>query len=610
MKILCVLFILLNNLTVLAQQTFDCGLRNLSLHFAASIQPQRSSTFFTEITDALLGSPQYPVSENWCTLDNVTTIMKHLSQTSFSSPSFSNASLFSFLENSSNIYIDPIRGSDENGNGTINRPYKSIAAGLALIRTRRRYNSHTLSANDSVTLILRSGIFYQENTILLTPIDSYLTIKSYPGEQVFISGARLLSNLQWTPSNLRRNPKDNVWVTSTKNVVNFSSTTGLRDPSNGYKRLIRARYPNTDPELGFGPSLNPTAWVTPAWCPNAICVNPPKRFEPAYPFNNDTKQGTTYILGYDGDGCSEYSPPAGFNCVDNQRWSGQVPRWPAGFHADLSVLPHQPYNASTLVDSRNPAMVNAWKGGNWFTRHWLLKEYDPSSMNFTFGLGGFQGAEGEDECGPFTIENVKEELDMPSEWWLDIDQQNLHLWWNRTDSTSPPNALPVTNLQVLFNISGSQVNPVVNLTFENLGFRDTAMTLLEPHSAPSSGDWAIQRTAALFFEGTVGLTIQNSIFERIDGISIFLSGYNRFAVIQDSEFAWLGETAIALWGYTRGSPVVGMGPDTTGGDQPRNTIITRNYFHELGVFQKQSSAVFQAESGLNEISKNVMLNGM
>jgi len=594
--------ILLLSTFVTGQQSFDCGLRNLSLHFARAIQPSRPSRFLSEIADALLGSPQFGGGTDWCRVDDSSTIMmKHNSTLMNSLPSWMET-----VSSLITLYIDSVRGNDLNS-GTIDSPLKSIAAGINLVRSRRR--AILLPSSAGAALILREGIFYQASTIILTPLDSFLTITSFPGESVWISGARLLSNLQWSPSPLRKQPNDNIWMASTASIDNFTSTTGLRDPLNGFKRLIRARYPNTDPELGFGPSLTPTAWMPPAWCPNAVCVNPPTRFEPASPFRNDTKEGTTYILGYGGDGCSQYSPHAGFNCVDNQRWSGQVPRWPAGFNADLSVLPHQPYNASTLVDPRNPAMVNAWKGGSWFTRHWELKDYNATSMNFTFGRGGFQGSEGEDECGPFTIENVKEELDMPSEWWLDVNQQQLHVWWNASDQTPPPSALASTNLKVLFNITGSQASPVVNLTFANLGFRDTAMTLLEPHGIPSSGDYSMQRTAALFFEGTIGLSIQNSTFERIDGLSIFLSGYHRFANIQDSEFIWLGETAIALWGYTRGSPIEGMGPDTTNGDQARNTSIVRNYFHELGVFQKQSSAVFQAESGLSVISDNVMING-
>lgn len=55
-------------------------------------------------------------------------------------------------------------------------------------------------------------------------------------------------------------------------------------------------------------------------------------------------------------------------------------------------------------------------------------------------------------------------------------------------------------LRELFNITGSQAAPVVGVSFVGLGFRDAAISYLQPHGMPSSGDWAIARTASLFFE--------------------------------------------------------------------------------------------------------------
>ena len=253
--------------------------------------------------------------------------------------------------------------------------------------------------------MLRAGTFFQgepgRGTISLTTADGGLTVMAFPGEEAWVSGGRQL-NLSWSRSPLRRAETDNIWVASTAGLAGgFSGTTGLRL---GGRRLIRARFPNTDPELGYGPSISPAAWMPPAFCAGGTCKNPPARFEPAEPSRADqTKEGTTYILGYGGDGCSQYDPPAGFNCVDNQRWGGVVPRWPAGFSASTAQLPHLPYSA-TVADARNPAQANAWKNGGWFTRHWAIKAYDASSGNFTFGVGGFQGAEGDDDACTTTSE--------------------------------------------------------------------------------------------------------------------------------------------------------------------------------------------------------------
>jgi len=570
-----------------AQAAFDCGLRNLSLHFARSIQPARSAAALQEVADALEGSPQFGGFPAGCNLSAAVPApggRRALSRALHSRP----------LPAAKSFYVSPA-GSDA-GDGSVGAPFRTVARGVA-------------AARGGGTVVLRAGTYFLgepgQGAIELTPADSGLTVMAFPGEEAWISGARQL-NLSWSPSPLRKSPSDNIFVASTSGLAALSVPTGLRAQG---RRLIRARFPNTDPELGYGPSLSPTAWMLPAFCYKGVCANPPTRFEPDEPSRaNETKEGTTFILGYGGDGCSEYSPPAGFNCVDNQRWGGVVPRWPAGFVASQAVLPHTPYSPA-VADARNPAQANCWKDGGWFTRHFAIKAYDAASGNFTFGVGGFQGAEGDDDSNSLTIENVREELDAPAEWWFDAAAQELHVWNNATGAPASDGSLVATQLQKLFVVSGSQAAPVTDLTFSAVGFRDTALTLLEPHSMPSSGDWAIQRNAALFFEGTVGLTIEGCVFERIDGLSVFLSGFHRGAKVVDSEFAWLGETAVALWGYTRGSPVPGMGPDTTGGDQPRGTVIARNYFHELGIMQKQSSAVFQAECGLSSIEHNIFING-
>ena len=50
---------------------------------------------------------------------------------------------------------------------------------------------------------------------------------------------------------------------------------------------------------------------------------------------------------------------------------------------------------------------------------------------------------------------------------------------------------------------------------------------MEPHGVPSGGDWALQRTAALFFEGTEGCAVDGCVLQRLDGNAVMLSGYNQ-----------------------------------------------------------------------------------
>jgi hypothetical protein len=122
------------------------------------------------------------------------------------------------------------------------------------------------------------------------------------------------------------------------------------------------------------------------------------------------------------------------------------------------------------------------------------------------------------------------------------------------------------------------------------------------------GDWALQRTAALFFEGTEDVSVQDCVLQRLDGNALMLSSYNARTSIVNNTFLYTGASTIALWGSTSGShpdQPPGTGPDGTAGDFPRWTIVEGNYMRYLGIHEKQSSCVFSAKSAQTTIRRNL-----
>lgn len=202
-----------------------------------------------------------------------------------------------------------------------------------------------------------------------------------------------------------------------------------------------------------------------------------------------------------------------------------------------------------------------------------------------------------------------DELDAPSEWFFDETTSTLTLWFNGTAAPPVDGSVAVTQLAVLINSTGTQAKPVAGLSFLGITFADSAPFFLGPHGTPSGGDWAVERSGALFFEGTVGVHVSGCLLTRLDGNAIFFSGYTRGAVVSGNEFSWIGETAVSQWGYTDGSPVPGMGFDATAGNQPRGTLVSGNLAHELGLWTKQNSFYFQAESFGNTLEGNIAFNG-
>ena len=79
------------------------------------------------------------------------------------------------------------------------------------------------------------------------------------------------------------------------------------------------------------------------------------------------------------------------------------------------------------------------------------------------------------------------------------------------------------------------------------------------------------------------------------------NGYNRGCVIEKNEFVYIADNVLAGWGETKEW-------DGRNGDQPRGTVVRDNYIHELGFFEKQSSAWFQALTATTTIENNIMFN--
>ena len=110
------------------------------------------------------------------------------------------------------------------------------------------------------------------------------------------------------------------------------------------------------------------------------------------------------------------------------------------------------------------------------------------------------------------------------------------------------------------------------------------------------------RGGALFIEGATDITISHNTLTRLDGNGVFVSGYTRNVNITDNEFKWIGCSPMASWGYTKEN-------DGMDGQQPRYTYVTRNYVHEFGHYEKQSSMWSNNKACLAHLENNIVFNG-
>ena len=405
----------------------------------------------------------------------------------------------------------------------------------------------------------------------------------------------------------------NIWVADLSSLsATLPLVAGLRAPDGS--RMWRARYPNSNPELGFGESLRADSWTK-----TSVPIAPAVQFEPTFP-NRTSSYSFIHYQGGSGGICSV--PGFGFTeSPGTQYWCGSKTegggaftwRTPVGLTTTNKTLPHLPYK------NAQDAVIQAWHPARWASRMYRMDasglSYDASTGNavFAFAEGGYQDARGSDGAGDWYIENVMEELDAPGEWFFDKVTKKLYVYYNASAGTPPPSDGTVVAIPDgawgLINVTATQAAPATGLSFLGLGFRDTAHVFFAPHSIPSGGDWALARLGAVQLEGTEGATVDGCVFERLDGMALLISGYNRNTRVTNNAFKWIGDSAIVSWGRTTGDATGTDGWDATGGDQPRYNHVEFNIASEIGIWEKQSSLYMQAKTSDSWLHANVGFNG-
>jgi hypothetical protein len=205
--------------------------------------------------------------------------------------------------------------------------------------------------------------------------------------------------------------------------------------------------------------------------------------------------------------------------------------------------------------------------------------------------------------GPAMVENVKEELDAPGEWYYDSGAGQL-LYYPPAGTDLTTATVDTAEQDQLFTLTGDSVgNPVHNITFDGLHFTDTHRTLFDStFESDAKGDWAIVRKGAVYLKNAVDITVTDSFFDQLGGNGVFMDGYNERNVISNSRFESDGASDVQIVGspeavrnyannYYDSVAIddTGTGPKSQG--YPRDIDVRNNLMENMGRFEKQSSGV-------------------
>ncbi|SHM69433.1 Right handed beta helix region [Chitinophaga jiangningensis] len=280
-------------------------------------------------------------------------------------------------------------------------------------------------------------------------------------------------------------------------------------------------------------------------------------------------------------------------------------------------------------DALSKARIASWKhpvGGYIHALHraeWGGYHYMITGVNADTSLqltGGYQNNRqmGMHKTIRF-VENIFEELDTAREWYY--DKATRFLYYKPAGAKAPAADIVVSRLSGYFIFTGDASAPVQRVTVKDIRFTQAKATFMETREPLLRSDWAIYRGGVILLDGTRDCTVQHCVFEQNGGNAIFLSNFNRHAMVLGNRIQQLGGNAVAFAGnpdavrsplfeYNSRQDFAAMdtarGPKTD--NYPDSCAVVDNLIHDIGLIEKQVAGVQISMSAHIQVSHNSIYN--
>lgn len=223
---------------------------------------------------------------------------------------------------------------------------------------------------------------------------------------------------------------------------------------------------------------------------------------------------------------------------------------------DTWVLDHQA-QPNPEMDPLQPERIALWKnpeGGYvhamhtalWGDMHWEIKRKNEDG---TLQLeGGWQNnrPSGMHPLYRF-VENIKEELDVPGEWYYDRSESKLY-YMPLPEIDLDEAKVEIVRLKHLIEFNGTKENPVRGIHMQGLTFKHTARTFMENKEQLLRSDWTMYRGGAIVFNGAEECSVENCEFDHLGGNTIFVNNYNRYLTVRGCYIHHSGANGIVFVG--------------------------------------------------------------
>ena len=246
--------------------------------------------------------------------------------------------------------------------------------------------------------------------------------------------------------------------------------------------------------------------------------------------------------------------------------------------------------------------IHAMHAALWGDMHWrILGKKADGSLRYE---GGWQNNRPSPMHEQFRfVENIREELDAPGEWFHDARTSTLYLF--------PPAGVDVraaivegVRLRHLIEFDGTKEKPVKFVTLRGLAFRHAARTFMDNREPLLRSDWTTYRGGAVVFRGAEDSAVEECDFDQLGGNAVFADGYNRRIAVRGCLVRECGANGIAFVGDPRAvrSPLFNYGagfdyaeldrtPGPAGEDFPADCLVEDCLITRSGRVEKQTAPV-------------------
>lgn len=293
---------------------------------------------------------------------------------------------------------------------------------------------------------------------------------------------------------------------------------------------------------------------------------------------------------------------------------------------DPDVLIYNGYAADVISPERirtwshpETGILHAMHRAEWGDYHYQISGVDDQGEAIL--TGGYQNNRQMGMHPEYRfVENIREELDAPREWYYDREEHMLYYYPEKGfDPTGK--TIEVALLPHLLEFQGTESEPVHDILIEGITLQHTRSTYMETREPLLRSDWAIYRGGAILLQGSENIQIKNNHFQHLGGNALFVNRYNRNTVIAENHLEQIGASAICLVGspeavrspsfeYHEWVPFAELDrtPGPKSKDYPTQAIIQNNLIHDIGNLEKQVAGVQISMASEITLSHNTIYN--